>query len=77
MPTDFEFQVLNDLGEIKALCAANSQDTTNLREELYGENGHITRIDREHKRQWFTTAVIAPLTVSLQALLKHFGVTLY
>jgi len=67
---EFQTQVLNDLGEIKAGVAATSTRVDDHHRRLNEMDDDNRRRDTRH---WITTAVIGPITVGLHLLARKAG----
>lgn len=71
-------ELVRYLMEIKEDTSQIKENQLRLRDELFSENGHITRINehiaKQDTRYWITTALIAPVIGIVHLVLRKIGV---
>jgi hypothetical protein len=69
MATEFELQVLTELGEIKAICATNA-----AKQE---ESEHrLDSLDRAQTQNWWLSVCIAPALALAHGAVRKLGVNI-
>ena len=70
MATDFETQVLTQLGDIKALCATHSQANSDL-------NRRVAEVEEKFKtqdtRHWVKSLVISAVLLIAHPVIRKLG----
>jgi hypothetical protein len=77
-PTDFEMHVLKTLGEIKESQGRTEQSLTDLRGELLGPEGRVTRVEQQvasdKKWQRYYNYIVVPALAIGHGIARKLGV---
>lgn len=79
MDSSVENTMLKTLMDIKEDTGATKTGIEDLRAELMGPNGHITRLYAHNRTQdtryWIGVAILAPLMYAIQATMRKYGIS--